>query len=643
MKAKILFVSLLVSLTIFTKGFAQHTYADWSKHIVGHENSSFNNILFDGEAIIANGFWTLEADFDSIELPNHIGSNGLIVKKDLEGNTIWHSTMTGDGWNQFFDFTIDSEKNIIAAGWSTSIEYIEINGVLVHEPDMEWTTGGVAAKFSGEDGSLIWFKVINPEDDYYSLIFNKIAVDADDNIYISGYANNGFEIDGIEFPYTQEGWGGITFLAKFDPDGLIVWGEQFHFVEEGDAGWSFSRSIEVVNDDIYFAFQYSKPVNVGDDVLPYEGEGYYDWIGLVNLSTQDGQVLKTNAYGSSSEQNIASLTFDNDGNILVAGFFTSGSDFGIDGVSPMSYGTEDGYVAKLNNELELIWLKSMGSEFSSRCFNLSVSNDNRIFVGGGFDSYTPLYFEGHKLIDGESPTNSLAMFQVVLDEDGAFEKAFALHGEDIYSIVEYKDAVVFDNDIVMAVGASLDNVGFVEDSLFYSDHWAGFLIKWDLSKEYYKIFFDVKDEDGNSLDNAVVTLEGTANPFNKHSFYQIDQGVYGYSVTLEGYVAIEGEAEVIDQDILVPVTMTSTNTSVSNFHTFSISLFPNPASSGFSITSEVEVEHIIISDATGRSVHQQPVGAKSTQIDIQELPSGLYLVRITTKNGIATKKLQIVK
>lgn len=717
MKGKILLISLLFIAASISKGFGQHTYAEWAKHIVGNESSSFNNILFDGEAMIANGHWFLGAEFDGLDLPYHIGSNALIVKMDLEGNMIWHSTMTGDGYDSFFDLALDSENNIIAAGWSSANDYIEVNGVTVYEPDMEWTSRGVVAKFSGVDGSLIWIKFINPNEEYYNTNLNKVTVDADDNVYIAGYSNSGFEIDGVEFPYTQEGWGSITFLAKLDSDGAIVWGKQFHFVEEGDSGWSFSRAIKVKDEQIFFGFQYSKPINVGDDVLPYEGEGYFDWIGLVKMSTSDGEVLKTAAYGSGLDQNLASIEIDNDGNILVAGFFTSESNFSIGGVSPMAYGEEDGYVAKLNSELELIWLRSMGSEFSSRCFNISFSPDNRIFVGGGFDSYTELYFEGHKLLNAESPTNSLAMFQVVLDEDGIFEKAFALHGDDIYSIVEYKSSIALENDIVMAVGASVDNVTFVEGTQFFSDHWAGFFIKWDLSKEFFKVFFEIQDEDGNPLDNAVVMLDGMPNPFNMHSFYQIESGQYSYSITLDGFESIEGSVEVIDQDVMVnitmllatynvlfevkdqagnvlenaivtlgstsneandyafsqiapgeyaygvslegfitsegqvnvvnqdlvvTVTMLPINTSVISHTSLTIKMFPNPARTSISITSEEEIELIAIFDTMGRLLHKQSVGTNSTTVNTQELPSGVYLVRIDTRNGVTTRKLQVI-
>lgn len=644
MKTKFTVIFLGIALLLSGKGYAQHTYADWAKHIVAVENTIFRNVITDGEFLIANGIWVLEAEYEGIELPYHIGGNGLIVKKDIEGNIVWHATITGDDFNFFSDIALDSENNILAAGWSSSNNYIQINGDTIYEPDMEWTSRGVVAKFSGEDGSLIWFKVINPDNEYYNMLLNKVAVDADDNVYISGYSNTDFEIEGVEFPYTQEGWGSLTFLAKLDPDGSIVWGKQFHFVQEGDAGWSMARAMEIRDENIYFALQYSKPVMAGAEILPYEGEGFYDWIALIKMSVQDGQVLASNAFGSTEDQNLADLTFDNNGNVLVAGFFTSESGFQINGVSPMSYGVEDGYVAKFDNEFELIWMRSMGSEFSSRCFNLSVTSENRIFVGGGFDSYTPLYFEGRKLIDGESPTNSLAMFQVVLDAEGEFEKAFALHGADIYSIVEYADAVVLDKDIVMAVGRSVDNVSFVEDSLFFSHHWAGFFIKWDLSKEFYKIIFEIKDQAGNPLDSALVTLEGIINPFNKHSFYQIDPGVYNYHVAMEGFEDVTGELEVIDQNVTVAITMaTPDDTSVNNYNAFSVSLFPNPANSSFRVVSDEIIEYLYITDNTGRWVIRQEVAGNSVFMNTGELPAGLYLVRIATTKGVVTQKLQIMR
>ncbi len=635
-------LSLVVTCSILPKAYSQHTNAEWSKHIIANEQSAFNNILFDGESVITNGYWYLAADYEGVELPYYTSSNALIVKSDLNGNKIWHATMVGEGYETFFDMALDSQNNIVAVGWSSSNDTIKINGEVVYVPNMEWTSRGVVAKFSGNDGSLIWYKPILPYLEYYNMSITKVTIDASDNIYISGYSNSSFAIDGIEFLFTQAGWGSQTFVAKLDSQGAALWGSNFNFIDEGEPGWSNSRALITNNDDLFLEIEYSKPLIVGDSILPYEGEGFYDWIAIVKLSTESAQVSEVIAYGSSMSQNLTRLKLDNDGNIVGTGFFESESDFNIHGVQPMSYGTEDAYVAKFTDNLELIWLKSMGSEYASRAFNLNIDAENRIFIGGGFDSYTPFYFEGHKVIEAESP-NSLAMFQVIIDEDGEFEKAFALHGEGVESIVEYRDAVVLQNDQIYAVGASVESVEFIDGNPFYSIHDAGFFMKWDLSKAFYKAEFEVKDMDGNSLENAIITLGNNTNAPNIYSFFQLEPGVYSYSVSLNGFISVQGDVEVTDQNVTVVVTMLSEAVSLQSIPYTSVRMFPNPASSTVSLIVDSEIEEITITDISGRIVHKQQVGANSARIDISEFPAGLYLVHLATQNEIIIKKMLVEK
>lgn len=642
MKSGIAIISILVSFSVMPFSYSQHTYAEWTKHIIANEQSAFNNILYDGESMITNGYWFLGAEYDGISLPNYTSSNTLIVKKDLNGNIIWHTTMVGEGYETFFDMALDSENNIVAVGWSSSNDTIKINGEVVYVPDMEWTSRGIVAKFSGIDGSLIWYKPILPYEEYYNMSITKVTIDASDNIYISGYSNTSFAIDSIEFPYAQDGWGSQTFIARLDSQGEAVWGTNFNFITAGDPGWSNPRSLIINNEDIFLAIEYSKPLIVGDTILPYQGQGWYDWIGIIKLSGESAQVSEVIAFGSIMNQNLSRLKLDNDSNLVAVGFFSSGSDFNIQGSQPMSFGTEDAYVAKLTADLELIWLRSMGSEFATRAFNLSIDDDNRFFIGGGFDSYTPFYFEGHKVIEIQSP-NSLGMFQVIIDEDGEFEKAFALYGNGVESVVEYRDAIVMQNDQIYAVGASIDSVEFMAGNPFFSIHDAGFFMKWDLSKAYFKVIFDVKDEYGNSLENAVITLENNTNPPDNYSFFQIEPGIYSYSVSLDGFNTFQGEVEVTDQNVIVVVTMISGTVSVSGILLTSLNLFPNPASEIVSVIMDAEIEEIEITDVLGRVVHKQYVGANKVHIHVAGLPAGLYMFVVRTSVGMDIRKIQIVK
>jgi hypothetical protein len=642
MKLSTAILFLVISFLIIPKTYSQHTHAEWSKHIIRNEQSAFNNILYDGESVITNGYWFLAAEYESIDLPYYTSSNALIVKSDLNGNKIWHATMVGEGYESFFDMALDSENNIVAVGWSSSNDTIRINGEVVYVPDMEWTSRGIVAKFSGIDGSLIWYKPILPYEEYYNISITNVTIDSVDNIYISGYSNTSFAIDNIEFLYNQNGWGTQTFIAKLDSQGAAIWGSNFNFIDAGDPGWSASKALITNNDDLFLVIQYSKPLIVGDSILPYEGQGFYDWIAIIKLSNESQQVSEVIAYGSSMNQNLARLRMDNDGNIVAAGFFESDSEFNIHGSQPISYGIEDAYVAKFTDNLELIWLKSMGSEFATRAFNLNIDDDNRIFIGGGFDSYTPLYFEGNKVIEAQSP-NSLGMFQVIMDEDGEFDKAFALYGEGIESRVDYRDAVVLQNDQLFAVGASVEGVEFIEGNSFYSIHDAGFFMNWDLSKAYYKAEFEVKDIDENLLENALITLGNNTNTPNNYSFYQLEPGVYNYSVSLDGFITIQGTVQVTDQNVTVDVTMISNTVSVQGIPVTLVSFCPNPASSAVSVVMGSEIEEITITDISGRIVNKQRVGAKSLQLDISGLTNGLYLVHLATQNEITTRKLLVEK
>ncbi|MDP2234831.1 MAG: T9SS type A sorting domain-containing protein [Bacteroidales bacterium] len=642
MKLKTAILSLLIFCSLLSKTYSQHTHAEWSKHITANEQTAFNNVLFDGESVISNGYWYLGAEYEGVTLPYHTSSNALIVKSDLNGNKIWHATMVGEGYETFFDMALDSENNVVAVGWSSSNDTIRINGEVVYVPDMEWTSRGIVAKFSGIDGSLIWYKPILPFEEYYNMSITRVTIDAADNIYISGYSNTSFAIDGIEFLYTQNGWGTQTFIAKLDAQGAAVWGSNFNFISSGDPGWSNSRALVTKNDELFLAIEYSKPLIVGDSILPYQGEGFYDWIAIVKLSADGAIFSDVIAYGSEMNQNLTRLKLDHNGNVVVAGFFESESDFNIQGIQPMSYGVEDAYVAKFTNNLELIWVKSMGSEFATRAFNLNIDADNRNFVGGGFDSYTPFYFEGHKVIEAESP-NSLGMFQVIINEDGEFEKAFALHGGGIESRVEYRDAVVLQNDQIYAVGASVEDVEFIEGNTFSSIHDAGFFMKWDLSKTYYKAEFEVKDVDGNLIGNAVITLGNNTNAANNYSFFQLEPGIYNYSVTLNGFNTVQGNVEITDQNETVAVTMISGAVSVPGISMSSVSLFPNPSSSTVSLIMGSDIQEVTITDTSGRIMYKRQVGANSIQIDISDFPGGFYLIHLTSQNETTVRKMFVKK
>ncbi|WP_413533444.1 T9SS type A sorting domain-containing protein [Empedobacter brevis] len=71
----------------------------------------------------------------------------------------------------------------------------------------------------------------------------------------------------------------------------------------------------------------------------------------------------------------------------------------------------------------------------------------------------------------------------------------------------------------------------------------------------------------------------------------------------------------------------------------SIKIYPNPVSDFINInnTSSEKIESITIGDLTGRTVKY--VDSKSSIIDIQSLPNGVYLLKIKTNKGMKIEKI----
>lgn len=72
-------------------------------------------------------------------------------------------------------------------------------------------------------------------------------------------------------------------------------------------------------------------------------------------------------------------------------------------------------------------------------------------------------------------------------------------------------------------------------------------------------------------------------------------------------------------------------------------MYPNPASKSVSIISEVEIVNVRLIDMLGRIVHWQEVKSNSTQINLDKVKAGLHILIINSKDGVITKKVQVVK
>ncbi|SHE47974.1 Por secretion system C-terminal sorting domain-containing protein [Psychroflexus salarius] len=85
-------------------------------------------------------------------------------------------------------------------------------------------------------------------------------------------------------------------------------------------------------------------------------------------------------------------------------------------------------------------------------------------------------------------------------------------------------------------------------------------------------------------------------------------------------------------------TYSATTLSNRDYEGNTFSIFPNPVTSKLRIRSQQTIQHIEIFDLNGKQIINVDY-QENQAINVSNLNSGLYLVKIKTKNGFVTKKL----
>ncbi len=76
----------------------------------------------------------------------------------------------------------------------------------------------------------------------------------------------------------------------------------------------------------------------------------------------------------------------------------------------------------------------------------------------------------------------------------------------------------------------------------------------EIPPDTYTVTFYIEDEDGNLIENAVVTFNGIENKPGDYVFENIEEGTYDYKVEKDGYYTAEDQV-FVDDDITVEVKM----------------------------------------------------------------------------------------
>lgn len=157
----------------------------------------------------------------------------------------------------------------------------------------------------------------------------------------------------------------------------------------------------------------------------------------------------------------------------------------------------------------------------------------------------------------------------------------------------------------------------------------------------YRANFMVYDEWGSPIDNAIITFEGHTQQAGMYEFDQLLAGQYDYTVSAEYFFDYHGSVMITDAHVDVEVIMEADGTSVDDFQSTELSVYPNPADRWVRMIAASQILEITITDMAGRVVFSDKVKDFETTVHTDFLQNGFYIIQAVTEEKTHLHKIQI--
>lgn len=105
-------------------------------------------------------------------------------------------------------------------------------------------------------------------------------------------------------------------------------------------------------------------------------------------------------------------------------------------------------------------------------------------------------------------------------------------------------------------------------------------------------------------------------------------------------VVYSGQKDELHYFMTCPQSVTISNVAVEENAINDIMVYPNPANAYLNIEAK-NMNHICIVNALGQVVYDKEVGSEKEIIDMTQYKDGIYLVRVTTENGVVVKQVSV--
>ncbi len=343
-------------------------------------------------------------------------SNTWVKKYDSNGILLWSvqtdytGTISQEG-AEVSSISVDSENNIYIAGTFQS-ESVTFGGVTYSVP-----ANGYLNLFYAKinpSGIVQWVKGV--EESHFSLnavMGSTISVTPDDHLILTGGYFKGVIIGTDTLAGDQAASVGMTpfgFYAKLDHEGTPIWAKRFKNLVTGAYNSFSGIGSTAIDDDgnLFFMMGLDSAVVMGSDTIssPY--------LTAVVKTDPSGEFIRA-VIPQSGYDITRQIVLDKCGNILLLGEFLNAIQIESTVLTAGSASDRAVFVAKLDNDLDLMWMKQFRSSGADLSSGIACNDRNDVFF--------TIEFWGEINYDGPftpSPLGMMDALLIKLDEDGNF-------------------------------------------------------------------------------------------------------------------------------------------------------------------------------------------------------------------------------
>ena len=373
---KLLFLSILVLIS-GSLLYAQSPDWLWAKGAGGTGEDICYSVARDnsGNYYVAGSF-SGRVSFGNTTLSSSGYRDIFVGKLNADGNWLWAKKAGGTSNDIASAIAVDSAGNAYITGYFASTTLTFIAGAITLS-----RSGGndlFVAKISSS-GTWQWARK-NSSGGTSTDTGNSIAVDADSNVYMTGYfrSNIGFTTaTGTTTLTAQTGSYYDMLVAKISSGGIWQW------VIQG-SGTDIKQGNGIAVDNLGNAYVTggfnSRTLTLGNIVVTNHRDTVFD--GFVAKVSPEGQWLWADRFGGINADGGSSIAVDTTGNIYLTGYFNTTAYFG--NLALTSSGGYDTFAAKLDSTGNWLWARKAGGAGFDEGLGISLDANSNVFLSGRF-------------------------------------------------------------------------------------------------------------------------------------------------------------------------------------------------------------------------------------------------------------------